>query len=172
MWKETIQTAPWMLCCPVEMYLAYYGGSYIPALSSCFLSPLPVVLPRLLISAWFISCISCIFLLCFKLIKPIVLTKKPFISGLVGVGMNPSWLQQQCTRFAVFTATFALLVVCIRLHLVLAWATWECCSCQWELGKASCCHHFTRNLRAFGGLMCWWFWLKDWIWLVKCSIWF
>lgn len=50
------------------MYLACYGGSYIPALSGSCLSPISVVLLRLLISFSFVSCICCIFLLYFKLI--------------------------------------------------------------------------------------------------------
>lgn len=66
-----------MLYSPVEMHVACYGGIYIPALSASYLSPLLLVLPRFLINFWFISCISCIFPLCFKQTKLIVLTNKP-----------------------------------------------------------------------------------------------
>lgn len=171
-WKETLQTAPWMLCSPVEMHLACYGGSYIPALS-------------VVILVLFLSCQDCwlafgsypvfpaFFFYALNWLNWLSWQNKPLTYGLVGVEMNPSLLlQQQCTRFAVLIATFALSAVCIRLHLVLFWVTWECCSCQWEPGKATSCHHLTRNLWAFLGLRGWWFWWKDWIWLVKCTVWF
>lgn len=57
------------------MHVVRYHGIYKPALFAGYLSPLLVLL-KFLISFWFISCISYIFLLCIKLIKLIVLPNK------------------------------------------------------------------------------------------------
>lgn len=162
-WKETFQISLW-LCQfwpPVDVHLAYYGGSYIPALSTSCLCPLLVVLLRLLVRFWSALCICCIFLLYFKLIALTNVSGKCLIFYVWSNGLkwqNPN-LQEQHIRFTK-CIVFALSAVCSRLHFMLSWVVWEHCLQLWYgvVLTARSCHHLRRNLWAFLILMDWWFW--------------
>lgn len=59
------------------------------------------ILPRFLISFWFIACISCIFLLCFKLVKLIVLTNKPGKGLIFYIWISGGYNEPQLAAAAV-----------------------------------------------------------------------
>lgn len=141
------------------MCLACYGGSYIPALSASCISPLSVVLLRLLISFWVVSCVCCVFLLYFELFVLTNMSGKGLIYGVVGVEMTESQLAAAMHKVCTVHCNVCT-VSC--LHRAAPYALWGplrtlSAAAYGELMKARSCHHLRRNLWAFLVLMGWWF---------------
>lgn len=150
------------------MCLACYGGSYIPALSASCLSPISVVLLRLLISFSFVSRICCIFLLYFKLIVSTNMSGKGlifYIYGVVGVEMTEL---HKATHEVCNVHCEVCTVNC--LHQA---APYALLGCPRTLSAAACGE---ADLAVISEETCgtfWFWWGGDFdgktIWLVKCS---
>ena len=172
--KETLHISRW-ICqfrSPVEVHLPCYGGSCIPALSASCLSPLSVVLLRLLIRFWFVACICCSFLSYFKLIVLTNMSGKGLISyGVVEVEMTESQ-PAAATQNVCSVCCEACTVNCLHqaaLYALLDHLRTLSAAVYGVVMKARSCHHLRRNLWASLVLMGWMFWWKDWLWLVKYS---